>query len=98
MESSMKKMERTDKQTLELFVKNVNVLRATKAAEKTYNIALETYIDFVRYSIRGKLTGQPEEHELIEYIVALRKFLSPKEDVFLDRILNICAQHLTTSE
>jgi hypothetical protein len=100
MESNMKKkLERTDRQKLELFISNVDTLKTTKAASKTYNIVLETYVDFMAgHSITGKLVGQPEEHELIEYLLTLRKFISPSEDVFLYRILNICNQHLTSSE
>ncbi len=42
--------------------------------------------------------SQPDEEDLRSYLLTFRKFISPKEPVFIRRIHKLCDQHLTSDE
>lgn len=42
--------------------------------------------------------NQPDETQFRSLLVALRRFVSPSERAFLNRIYNLCEQHITSDE
>jgi len=90
--SKQLKRQRTDKEKLELFVVKVNELSQTRLAKNEFKN---------RYSYRvqngqpleSKL-DQPDEADLRDYLLTFRQFIAEKEDIHLNRILNICTKLL----
>jgi hypothetical protein len=47
----------------------------------------------------GSLTmKQPDEIQFRSLLMAIRRFVSPKDPVFLNKIYNVCEKHLTSDE
>jgi hypothetical protein len=55
-------------------------------------------INFNRTTGLSAAIQQPNEVALRSALLTLRKFVSQREEVFLDRIYNICEQHITSAE
>jgi hypothetical protein len=90
------KRERTDHERLELFVEKVNELANTNIAKKGFNVEYTIQGGKDR-SIESKLQ-QPDEADLKEYLVTFRQFISENEDIYLNRIFNICHQRIVNDE
>src|SRR6266700_5632182 len=87
--------KRSDRERLELFIRKFEELRSTQLAKKGFRVQHR-----VRYSpgsIESNLT-QPDESDVREYLLTFRSFVSENEDVFLNRIFNICLRRLTSDE
>jgi hypothetical protein len=87
--------KRSDRERLELFIKKFEELQSTELARKGFRVQHR-----VRYSpgsVEYDLI-QPDESDLREYLLTFRPFISENEDVFLNRIFNICHQRLTSDE
>lgn len=90
------KRERTDYERLELFVKKVDELANTNIAKKGFNI---------EYTMQGgkdrpaeSKLQQPDETDVKEYLLTFRQFISEDEDIYLNRIFNICHRHIVNDE
>lgn len=90
------KRKRIDSEKLELFVSKASELRNTRLAKEGFNIQHKMHGQkgqTVEYELK-----QPDEADLKDYLLTFRHFISEKEDVFLNHILNICHHRLTSNE
>ncbi len=87
--------KRTDREKLELFILKVNDLHSTRLAKMGFRI--QHKIQYRPESTESNL-NQPDEPDIREYLLTFRPFISESEDVFLNRILNICSWQLKSDE
>jgi hypothetical protein len=89
------KRERTDREKLELFIRKFNELQNTRLAKTGFRF--EHRVQYTPETVKSDLK-QPDEADLRDYLMTFRQFISENEDVFLNRIFNICHQRLTSDE
>jgi hypothetical protein len=80
---------------LQLFCHHAEQVRQLKLVRKRWGTSL---------TLRGSRASgvmtishsQPDEEELRSLLLALRKFVADKEPTFLNRVYNLCEQHITS--
>jgi hypothetical protein len=84
------------REQLEKFVYRVDELQQRRLLRTNLGVGLQLNWDFAKgMSIR---TEWPDEEDLRSFLVTLRQFMSQKEPVYLEKIYNLCVQHLKSEE
>jgi hypothetical protein len=88
--------ERSDQEKLHLFVRKAQELSETKLAQKGIGAELHYQMD----QVSGWSTGLdgPDEEEFRSFLMTFRHFISEKEPVFLNFVLNICSIRLVNED
>jgi hypothetical protein len=85
------------RQTLELFVERVDELSRMRILRSS-GLSSEWLMSFGVNQPTVFRSVEPDEEDLRSYLMAFRKFISPKEPVFIRSVHGLCHKHFTSDE
>jgi len=83
------------REKLQKFHETVQELKSTSLMKKGLSSGMKFHVDSSKKPDTSFEVEWPEEDDLRSFILTFRFFISPKEDVFLNRIFNLCHQKFT---